>query len=404
MLKHWIWLASRKGIGTRGCASLLRLFGSAEKVYQLNKEQCLATDGFEQRWMETVLDKDMAYAEKVLTDCDNKGISILTYADAAYPERLRNIADPPVLLYYLGNLLDFDKEAVISVVGTRKCSAYGMLHAKQFSRMISASGGIVLSGGARGIDTVALQSALESAMPVACVLGCGLDITYPRENRRLFEDVCRHGCLLSEYPPGTPPLGTNFPPRNRILSGLSVGVLVVEAPVKSGALITAEFALEQGRDVYTIPGNIGAKSCEGNNNLLKQGAQLVMDGWEIMQNYIYQFPDKIVDGHSKEAIENTFMYRYGRVVPVYSPDLTGGTNDKKSIDNTGTSAYSGNGNPPKLTEDEEKVLNLLSGEPIHGDTLVAKTNIPSRRVMAALTMLQIKGLAEKCSGNYYVKK
>lgn len=404
MLKHWIWLASRKGIGTRGCASLLRLFGSAEKVYQLNKEQCLSTESFEQRWLEPVLDKDTSYAEKVLEDCDNKGISILTYGDSRYPERLRNIVDPPVLLYYLGNLIDFDKEAVISVVGTRRCSAYGMLQAKHFSRMIAASGGVVLSGGARGIDTIAVQSAMEYPMPVVCVLGCGLDIAYPRENRRLFEDVRRHGCLLSEYPPGTPPERMNFPARNRIMSGLSVGVLVVEAPARSGALITADFALEQGRDVYTIPGNIGAKSCEGNNNLLKEGAQLVMDGWEIMQNYICQFPDKIMDGHSKETIENMFVYRYGRSVPVYSPDLTGQTADKKSIDNPETSAYSGNGKPPKLTEDEEKVLNYLSGEPVHGDTLVAETQIPSRRVMAALTMLQIKGLAQKCSGNYYVKK
>lgn len=404
MLKHWIWLASRRGIGTRGRAALLRLFGTAEKVYQLNKKQCLETHGFEQRWLEPVLDKDTAYAEKVLLDCDNLGISIVTYADEAYPERLKNISDSPVLLYYLGKLPDFDNEVVISVVGTRRCSAYGMLHAKQFSKMIAASGGVVLSGGARGIDTMALQSALEFSMPVVCVLGCGLDIAYPRENRRLFDDIRLHGCLLSEYPPGTPPDRGNFPPRNRIISGLAVGVLVVEAPAKSGALITAQLALEQGRDVFTIPGNIGARTCEGNNNLLKEGASLVMDGWDLMQNYRYQFPDKIVNGHSREAIENMFLARYGRAMPVYSPVLTEEPGDKKSVDKSDGSAYSERSTPPKLTADESTVLLQLTEKPVHSDTLVAKTDLPSQRVMAALTMLQIKGLAEKRSGNYYVKK
>ena len=328
----------------------------------------------------------------------------MTYADGNYPERLRNIPDPPVLLYYRGTMLDFDSEVVISVVGTRKCSAYGLIHAKQFSKMISSSGGIVLSGGARGIDTMALESALESSMPVVCVLGCGLDIVYPRENRRLFQEIESHGCMLSEYPPGTPPDGANFPRRNRIISGLSVGVLVVEAPAKSGALITADFALEQGRDVFTIPGSIDAKNCEGNNNLLKEGATLVVDGWDLMESYRCRFPEKIVDGRSREAIENVFMFRYGRAMPVYSPVVQAQITDKKSVDNKSSIAYSGSSNPPKLTEDEKTVLTELSEEPVHSDTLVAETGLPSQRVMAALTMLQIKGLAEKHSGNYYVKK
>ena len=404
MLKHWIWLASRRGIGTHGRAALLRLFGTAKNIYELNREQCLKTRGFDQRWLEPILDKDTSDAEKILLDCDNRGFSIMTYADEIYPERLRNIPDPPVLLYYEGTVPEFDEEAVIAVVGTRRCSAYGLLHAKQFSKMIAASGGIVLSGGARGADTMALQSALETGMPVVCVFGCGLDITYPKENKRLFEEVAHRGCLISEYPPGTPPEGMNFPPRNRILSGLSVGVLVVEAPIKSGALITANYALEQGRDVYTIPGNIDTRNCEGNNHLLKEGAELVMDGWDLMQNYIYQFPDKIVDGRSKEAIENMFMLRYGRAVPVYSPVIGAAADDKKPVDKTETNAYSENNSPPSLTEDENTVFNELSEEPIHADTLVSRSGLPSQRVMAALTMLQIKGLTEKRSGNYYVKK
>lgn len=156
-------------------------------------------------------------------------------------------------MYLQGRLPGFDHEAAIAVVGSRRCSAYGLLHAKQFSRLIAASGGLVMSGGARGIDTMALQSAMDLLEPVVCVLACGLDIAYPPENGQLFAQIASRGCLLSEYPPGTSPMRGNFPVRNRILSGLSVGVLVVEASAQSGALITARLALEQGRDVFAIP-------------------------------------------------------------------------------------------------------------------------------------------------------
>lgn len=183
MLKHWIWLTNRKGIGTVGRAKLLRLFGSAERVYALTERECRETEGFEAGWLEGVMDKSLDTSLKILEDCDNKGISVLTYGDTAYPDRLRNLPDPPAVLYYRGNLPEIDTEAVIGIVGTRKCSAYGLLHAKQFAKLIAASGGIVVSGGARGIDTMALRGALDSAMPVICVLGCGVDVPYPPENR-----------------------------------------------------------------------------------------------------------------------------------------------------------------------------------------------------------------------------
>ena len=405
MLKHWIWLATRKGVGTRGRASLLRLFGTAEHVYALTKEQCKETKGFRERWLEPILDKDLAEAEQILVQCDNHGISVLTYADEAYPTRLKNIADPPALLYYRGTLPRFDEEAVIAVVGTRSCSAYGLLHAKQFSKLIAASGGIVVSGGARGNDTMALRGALDSAMPVVCVLGCGLDIAYPRENKWLFREVEMHGCMISEYPPGTPPSAQNFPPRNRIMSGLSLGVLVIEAPKGSGALITANQALEQGRDVYTIPGNIGTKQCEGNNELLRDGAALVMDGWDLLSNYEHMFPDKLADGRSRNTLENIFTLRYNMRLPVYSPLLMHELDDKKSVDIPAKNTYIEKRElPANLQEDEKMILALLTNEPTHVDELVAASKLPSQKVTAALTMLQIKQLAEKCGANYFVRK
>lgn len=385
MLTHWIWLTTRKGIGTRGCASLLRLFGTAERIYALTKEQCVRTDGFETRWLDGILDKDLAEAEKILLTCDNHGISLLTYASPEYPERLRNIPDPPALLYYRGTFPAVDEEAIIGIVGTRRCSAYGLLHAKQFAKQIANSGGIVVSGGARGIDTMSLSSALDSHMPVICVLGCGVDVVYPRENRRLFEDITYHGCLLSEFPPGTPPERGNFPQRNRLISGLSLGVLVIEAPLKSGALITADHALEQGRDVYTIPGNMGVKQCEGSNALLRDGASFVLDGWELLEGYVHLFPDKLHDYRNKATMEHNFTARYGTSVAFCSPDATGAAD-------------------AELSDDEKAVLSHLTAEPMHADEVIAFSGLPSGRAMSALTLLQIKALAEKQAGNYYVRK
>lgn len=385
MLTHWIWLTTRKGIGTRGCASLLRLFGTAERIYALTKEQCLRTDGFEPRWLDSISDKDLSQAEEILYHCDEHGISLLTYASAEYPERLKNIPDPPAVLYYRGTFPEVDREAVIGIVGTRRCSAYGLLQAKQFSKQIANSGGVVVSGGARGIDTMALSSALDSHMPVICVLGCGVDVVYPRENRRLFEDITRHGCLLSEFPPGTPPERGNFPQRNRLISGLSLGVLVIEAPLKSGALITADHALEQGRDVFTIPGNMGVKQCEGSNALLRDGASFVMDGWELLEGYVHLFPNKLHNYRSKEIMHQNFASRYKPSAAVCSPEVSG------------TSEFD-------LTEDEKAVLMHLSSEPLHADDVIALSNLPAKRAASALTMLQIKALVEKQAGNYYVRK
>lgn len=404
MLKHWIWLTTRPGIGVHGRAALLRLFGTAERIFEMKERDYLAAEGFECRWLESLLDKSLDEAEKILIECDDKSIRLVTYADGAYPSRLRNISDPPALLYYCGTLPDFDNEAVIGVIGSRRCSAYGLLHAKQFSKLIAFSGGLVVSGGARGIDSMALRGALDSEMPVACVLGCGVDVVYPPENRELFRQIAAHGCLLSEYRPGTRPDRGNFPVRNRIISGLALGVLVVEAPERSGALITANLALEQGRDVFAIPGNIGVKSCEGSNRLIRDGAIVVENGWEILREYEHLFPGKLSDGRSREAMERGFMARFGRPAPVYTPVVLEEPVDKKVIDNPENRNYSDvKEKVPVLAGDEAAVFAVLSEQPELADELVVRSGLPAQRVAAALTMLQIKGLARKQAGNRYCR-
>lgn len=405
MLSHWIWLTRRKGIGIRGRAALLRQFGTAEHIFEMQERDYLAAECFDRRWLDALLDKSLEESEKILAVCDDKDIRIVTYADRAYPDRLRNISDPPTLLYYKGYLPDFDHEATIAVVGSRRCSAYGLLHAKQFSKLIAASGGIIVSGGARGIDSMALRGALDSTMPVACVLGCGVDIVYPPENRYLFKEIAQHGCLISEFPPGTPPERGNFPIRNRIISGLSLGVLVVEAPEKSGALITANLALEQGRDVFAIPGNIGVKQCEGSNRLIREGAIMVENGWEVVREYEYRFPGKLSDGRSRDAIERIFQTRYGQALPVYTPILLQDDIDKKDIDKPADKPYIDiKENDAELQGDEAAVYQQLSAVPLLPDELVARTGIPAQRVLAALTMLQIKKLAVKQAAGRYSRQ
>lgn len=252
---------------------------------------------------------------------------------------------------------------------------------------------------------MALRGALDSQMPVVCVLACGLDIAYPRENRYLFRDIEYHGCLISEYPPGTPPDRGNFPVRNRIISGLSLGVLVVEAPEVSGALLTADHALEQGRDVFAIPGNIGVKHCEGSNALLREGAAMVENGWDVLKEYAHLFPEKLSDGRRAGAIERVYRARFSCAQRVYSPVSFQQDDDKKVVDNPPLKIYSDEkGQETQLSGDEQSVLVLLTERPVHSDELTAQSGLTAQRIATALTLLQIKGFAEKTNGNYYRKK
>ncbi len=236
MLIHWIWLATRPDLPDRVKAALLERFYDAEDLYFADSA---AFEDLSPEARASLGDKDLKEAQKILDACMKRGIGILSFRDAGYPARLKNIADPPVVLYYKGRLPDFDGLPLIGVVGTRRASAYGLTVAKRMGYQIAACGGVVVSGMAFGIDGVAMAAALTAGMPVVGVLGCGADIVYPPSNRALFADTEKNGCILTEFPPGTPPGKWNFPRRNRIISGLSCGVLVVEAPERSGALITA---------------------------------------------------------------------------------------------------------------------------------------------------------------------
>ena len=282
MLIHWIWLATRPGLTDRMKVGLLQHFSDPEDIFYTSGHGFDHIAELSPEGKEQLLDKSLAQAEEILDACAREKIHILTFRDTAYPSRLKNISDPPLILYYKGSLPDFDGSPMIGVVGTRKASLYGLTAAKRMGYQIARCGGIVVSGMAFGIDGVAMSGALTAGGQTVGVLGCGADMVYPVSNKALFADVEKFGCILSEFPPGTPPLRWNFPKRNRIISGLSNGVLVGEAPEKSGSLITANLAPEQGRDVFVVPGKIDVPSCVGSSRRLRGGARLAGTGWEIL--------------------------------------------------------------------------------------------------------------------------
>ena len=228
-LKYWVWLTTLPGLTNRSKLLLLEHFPSPEDIYYAQPEDLPPVEGLSSSQAALLSDKSTDRAEDVLTHCAKGDIFLLTMQDALYPDRLRNIYDPPVLLYGRGRMPLFDEEAAVSVVGTRTCTPYGISAAEELGYQLAKEGAVVVSGLAKGIDGASHRGALRAGGFTAAVLGGGVDVVYPAENRRLYEDIAATGVLLSEYPPGTEPMGSHFPVRNRILSGLSLAVLVVEA-------------------------------------------------------------------------------------------------------------------------------------------------------------------------------
>ena len=385
-LKYWLWLTELPGLTNQTRLALLRHFPTPEDVYYADPEEVLLTEGITREQAKLLEDKDCSGADRILADCQQLDLDLLTIQDAGYPNRLRNIYDPPCLLYVRGRLPAFDDEASIAVVGTRDCTPYGVSCAEKLGYGLAAGGAVVVSGLARGVDSAALRGALRAGGTVTAVLGNGLDVVYPPENRYLYEDVAAAGALVSEYPPGTSPEARHFPVRNRIMSGLCVATLVVEAPARSGALITAGTALEQGRDVFAVPGPIDAPASVGCNRLIRDGAGLVTDAWDILGEYEPRFPDKLRREGAKET-----------------PAVLGYQARQKTEPKPVPPSVSISRNDYSLTDDQIRLLRALTEEPMLVDDLIELTEIPTRRVLSALTVLEIEHLVTQHSGKRYAR-
>lgn len=354
-LTYWIGFSLVKGIGAVRLQGLLDHFGNLETAWNAPAD-ALRAAGLSQKIVETLAQvRHGVDLERFLDNMQRKGITALTWEDENYPRRLKEIDQPPPVLYVRGTL-GLEDEVAVAIVGTRRVSAYGRQVAEELAAYLARNGVTVVSGLARGVDTVAHTAAVQNGGRTLAVLGCGVDIIYPPENRRLGEEIISSGALISDYAPGSPPEGTNFPPRNRIISGLSRAVVVIEAGETSGALITASFAANQGREVFAVPGGIYSPGCKGTNRLIQQGATPLLKNEDVLQML----------GMERAAEQSSAR----RVLPC--DDL------------------------------ERKLLDTLSSDPLHVDEIMARTGLTIDKVSATLALMELKGMVRQVGGMSYV--
>ncbi len=399
-LKYWLWLTGRFGLSPLRTAQLLEQFGSPEQIYFADAGEVDLVEGLSAGARKSLADKNLDDTDKVLTQCDKLGIRLLTIQDSTYPDCLKNIPDSPLVLYYKGKLPDFDRELTIGMVGARDCSAYGETMAARLGLELARAGAVVISGIAQGIDSHAIKGALSGGGTVVSVLAGGIDIPYPWSSRFLYEDVAVAGALISEYPPGTPHKGTHFPIRNRIISGLSDGVVAVEGKEKGGTMITMDLALEQNRDTFAVPGPADAPMSAGTNRLIRLGwAKLVTTGGDILSEYEGRRPLRRV--RPLEPEEESQRLETARTEP-RNPVPAVAQSDKKEVDNAPDRAYIDWKSARELfTDDERDILLALSKKDLLPDEIIEHTQIPARRVMSALTVLQVRGYVDEAAGKRF---
>ena len=288
---RWICLQKALGYGSRKIKEILKIYKTSEEFFKASKEEWSKCRLFTARELQKLLNFDYSIAEKIEETCDKKGYKIVTYEDDNYPSKLKGIYNPPAVLYVNGSFPKVDKELAIAIVGTRSATTYGLKTSFDFAYNLAKKGVIIISGGALGVDTSAQKGAVLAGGKVISVLGCGIDCKYLKKNDDLKKTIAKSGAVISEYEPDYPVIGRNFPIRNRIIAALSHGTLIVEAGQKSGALITANLALEQNRDLFAIPGDIRSEVSLGTNNLIKECAKPVTQVEDILEEYYLRFPD-----------------------------------------------------------------------------------------------------------------
>jgi DNA processing protein len=353
--KYWVGFNLIKGIGAVRMQALIQHFDGLEAAWKAAPVD-LAAAGLSLKLIERIVQaRSGVDLDKVWARIEAQGIRIMTWEDEAYPQRLKEIEQPPPVLYLRGEYLPDDLFAV-AVVGTRRVTPYGRQITEELAAHLAGHGISVVSGLARGVDAIAHQTALKAGGRTIGVLGSGVDRIYPPEHRQLAERMEASGAVISDYAPGTPPDASNFPPRNRIISGLSLAVVVIEAGETSGALITAEFAAEQGREVFVVPGSILAPQSKGTNKLIQHGAQPLLSINDLMQAL-----DLGRMGEHKAA---------RKVIPA--------------------------------DETEARLMNVLGPQPLHVDEIRNQTELPIEKVSATLVLMELKGMVRQVGGMNYV--
>ena len=302
---YWIWLSQIYHPGSTGFLDVLEVFSTPYAVYEATREELAERLGADFPTLDKLADKRMEGAYRIYDFCVQHKVSILTYADLLYPPQLRMISNPPVLLYYRGKFPSLNRKLCVGMVGTRSMTEYGKRTAYKMAYEFSATGAVVVSGMALGCDAVAAVGALEGRGTTIAVLGSGIDVIYPRQHEALFDAIVRYGVVVTEYPPGSPPDGAHFPVRNRIISGLSQGIVVVEGNARSGSLLTAGHAVKQGRVVFAVPGNVGDANAEGPNKLISEGARIARDTADILNYFAKSGTFSLSEGKYKKATRSS---------------------------------------------------------------------------------------------------
>ncbi len=369
-LKYWIALKFVDGVGNVAFKDLVKAFGSPRAVFEASMAELQKVPRISHKKAHSIYAfDDWDRVEREMERAQRLNVSLVTAASPIYPSLLLNIYDFPPILYVKGSLLPDD--IMVAVVGSRMASTYGRFTTERLCRELAMGGITVVSGMARGIDSAAHAGALAGKGRTIAVLGCGIDIVYPPENNKLFEKIAEHGAVITEFPFSTQPVAPNFPARNRIISGLSLGVLVVEAGEKSGSLITARIALEQNREVFAVPGNIDSPGTKGTHSLIRDGAKLVENAGDILEEIIPQLSPMA------SFLESTDGGSDGRVL------------------------FRSDENP---TSQEQRVLKSMGAEKVHVDTLAAQTGYKVQDLLAILMSLELKGYVAQQPGKIFVAK
>lgn len=444
---YWIWLSLKLNNQNSVFQRLLDQFSNSPyNIYKADENELNRATHLSEFQKKVLLDKSLDEALSIFNYCKWNNVGIMTYGDSIYPESLKSMKNPPILLYYMGHIPNLNNRVCVSVVGTRKMTEYGMRSCYKISYELASAGAVVVSGMALGIDSVAHAGAIGAHGTTIAVLGCGIDVIYPKQHRKLRKYICEHGAVITAYHPSTPAYKNNFPERNAIISALSEGTLVIEAPKSSGALITADCAAEQSRTVYALPGSIEEPTSEGPNHLIKNGAMAITCARDILK-YYFENHSRLVDsiklrqGELSSEFDHEILNDLGINVTCYGkgPKETPISLLKKLNDQLNNNAEQNSDyySAPKMKRidetnvsvKEEKIENIVIEAPAFDESLLEGLSEEQRRIfndlpcdkptsvdelakggynigmlMATLTILEIKGLVNSLPGGMYIRK
>ncbi len=393
--EYWIWLQNALGAGAN-VSEILAYFETPEELYLAGSNEWRLSGLFTEKRIEALKNSTPLQTAEIFKECKNSGYTIITPHSEFYPERLRNLQDMPLVIYGAGDCSVINDQLSLGIVGTRNASDYGVETAQKLSYTLAKGGATIVSGGALGIDSEAHAGAMLAKGRTMAFLGCGLSYKYLMENASLRRAITRYGALFSEYPPFMAPSKRSFPIRNRLISGVSLGIIVIEAGVKSGSLITASRALDQGKDVFAVPGDIIRSSFDGTNHLIKNGAKPVFKAEDVLSEYDYLYGE-LINSEYLDLNLNAIKY------VDYRKNKADKSVKRENVEEKATKEEPSKDRkiPEDVSDDAIAVYKVLSEAPLHIDDIIRATGIKMNTVLSALTELELEGAVEQVTGKKY---